>query len=139
MFSGRILAKSIPVWICVLWAFLIVPHGPADAANNKKLCNQPWDCESDCSCSNFQVNGTLGHACIRTCIESVQNVNKHKCKSTGSEDDNCPSETMKNCGKTQSVSNQMNESFVTSCSSSDYGNWVNCNNTWSPVSSKACD
>ncbi|HUT29511.1 MAG TPA: hypothetical protein VMX13_06955 [Sedimentisphaerales bacterium] len=132
--------KATPVLLCLAWCLLIVPHEPVQAANNKKLCNQPWDCEVSCSCSNIQQVFSGKNYCTRMCSESVQNVNKNKCKGTDDENDNCPAETAHNCGKERHLSDSKNVGTA-ACNNSDYNTSITTcnNNTWNSIDSKACD
>ena len=137
---GKWGAKILPVLMCVVWAVLLMPHQPMEAKNNCKLCNQLWDCEFDCSCDNteFNIPWTVEKTCLRVCTQKVQKVNKHICKFTNNNNDNCPDETSKNCGRQLASENHVNILRVQSCASR-YGTWVHCNQTNTAVSSPACD
>ena len=139
IFRSKWLARIIPAVLCAAWALILIPHGPVEAANNCKLCNDPWDCNtSNCQCSNDTMVVLGRNICVRSCQRQYQNDNKHHCKFTNNNNDNCPNETSKNCGKKLANTNKKRVDYV-ACTAADWGTWVNCNNTNTPISLTACD
>ena len=139
MVRNNMLVKAVPILLCASWGLLLIPLGPVGAENNQKACNQPWDCQQTCRCSNFQVNvGSQTRYCYRVCTEKIQNINKNQCQHTGSANDNCV-DTMNNCGQQRTNQIRVKISPPAVCTPNDYGNWTNCNNNWSPVDALGCD
>ena len=144
MTSNKVILRAVPVLMCVAWALLIIPHDPIHAANNCELCNDPWDCNSDCLCTNaeelVQQSPIVVYACVRKCTDGVMNVIKHTCNSTGNPNDNCkrPYQPAK-CGYSRKV-HKNNIVYGRKCTDDDWGNWVDCtNSSTTQVNASTCN
>jgi len=126
--------------VVAAWSVVTLPTS-AFAAPCGRDCTLPWDCQSSCLCTNFQVDPGTGmrYLCYRACSEGTQTVNKHQCKDVPDTTKTCPKETAKQCGTIKTKTDSKTGSF-SGCTATQYPTHDDCTNgSVTNTTAMACD